>query len=52
MTDGLYAITMGKGLSAQWSQIITKTVDTRSGDEIAADVIARAGLNARKGADE
>lgn len=45
LTDTLYFITRRQGMAKRFRDIIVKTPDDeRSGEEIAAEVIARAGL--------
>lgn len=51
VTDALYAIDTHRELREQWTALIKqdKVADTRSGDEIAAEIIARAGLKVDQG---
>lgn len=45
VADSLYCAPRNKQLNKRYAEIIDRTkVDTRSGDEIAAEVIERAGL--------
>lgn len=49
VTDSLYYQAHGQCLTERWIEKIMPTAkDERSGDEIAADVIARAGLTPRE----
>lgn len=45
MSDSAYYMMRGESLATRYTDAITRKVDTRSGDEIAADIIARAGLS-------
>jgi len=44
MTDSLHYQGQGKVITSRWADAVEHRVDTRTGDEIAMDVIRRAGL--------
>ena len=49
ITDTLYYQSQNKHLTQRYIDVITpKKIDTRSADEIAADIIKRAGLTLKK----
>ena len=50
VTDSLQLAVQNKYLTQRWADLISNNVDTRSGDEVALDVIRRAGLRL-KGSD-
>lgn len=52
VTDSLQAAGQGKYLTQRWCELLTQKVDNRSGDEIAADIILRAGLKPKGGEEE
>lgn len=51
VTDSLQLAVQNKYLTQRWADLISNNVDTRSGDEVALDVIRRAGLRL-KGSEE
>lgn len=48
ITDSLQAIPQSKYLTTRFDDLINRRVDTRTGDEIAADIIRGAGLKIRE----
>lgn len=53
MTDGIQLAPQSKYIVARWCDLIAqKTIDNRSGDEIAMDIITRAGLSLKGGEEE
>ena len=49
MTDSLRLSAQRSYLTVRYADIISKNVDTRTGDEVAEDIISRAGLVLAKG---
>lgn len=53
MTDAAQLTPQSKYLTVRWAELVDrKPVDERSGDEIAADIIARAGLKPKGGEEQ
>ena len=53
MTDAAQLTPQSKYLTVRWAELVDrKPVDNRSGDEIAADIIARAGLVPKGGEED
>lgn len=48
MGDSLFCLQNQRAMKTRLSEIMTRKVDNRSGDEIAADIIKRAGLKVVK----
>lgn len=44
VTDSLYCMQRNEQVNERWLDLMTRKVDTRSGDEIAEDIIKGAGL--------